>query len=99
MTPPRLLIADDEKNISEGLRMILEDEGYETETATDGESAWELVKSGDFGLVLADLRMPGLPTVWCRGWAWPSRTTRWAVTTRQRTICSISAGATRRALS
>jgi DNA-binding NtrC family response regulator len=60
MTPPRLLIADDEKNISEGLRMILEEEGYETETATDGESAWELVKSGDFGLVLADLRMPGL---------------------------------------
>jgi DNA-binding NtrC family response regulator len=60
MTPPRLLIADDEKNISEGLRMILEEEGYETETATDGERAWELVKSGDFGLVLADLRMPGL---------------------------------------
>jgi DNA-binding NtrC family response regulator len=60
MTPPKLLIADDEKNISEGLRMILEEEGYETETATDGESAWELVKSGDFGLVLADLRMPGL---------------------------------------
>ncbi|HUF68919.1 MAG TPA: sigma-54 dependent transcriptional regulator [Longimicrobiales bacterium] len=60
MTPPKLLIADDEKNISEGLRMILEEEGYETETATDGDAAWELVKTGEFGLVLADLRMPGL---------------------------------------
>jgi DNA-binding NtrC family response regulator len=60
MTPPKLLIADDEKNISEGLRMILEEEGYETETATDGDAAWELVKTGEFALVLADLRMPGL---------------------------------------
>jgi DNA-binding NtrC family response regulator len=56
----RLLIADDEKNISEGLRLLLEEEGYETATATDGEAAWELVRAGDFGLVLADLRMPGM---------------------------------------
>jgi len=60
MTPYKLLIADDEKNISEGLRMILEEEGYETETATDGDTAWELVRTGEFGLVLADLWMPGL---------------------------------------
>jgi DNA-binding NtrC family response regulator len=56
----RLLIADDEKNISEGLRLILEEEGYETATATDGEAAWELARTGDFALVLADLRMPGM---------------------------------------
>jgi DNA-binding NtrC family response regulator len=60
MTAPRLLIADDEKNISEGLCLILQEEGYDTETATDGDQAWNLVKSGEFGLVLTDLRMPGM---------------------------------------
>jgi len=56
----KLLIADDEKNISEGLRLLLEEEGYATETATDGEQAWELVRRGDIALVLCDLRMPGM---------------------------------------
>jgi DNA-binding NtrC family response regulator len=56
----KLLIADDEKNISEGLRLILAEEGYETTTATDGDEAWKLVQSGDFALVLADLHMPGM---------------------------------------
>ncbi len=60
MSAPKLLIADDEANISEGLRMLLEAEGYEIHSATDGAAAWELVRSGDFDLVLADLRMPGM---------------------------------------
>ena len=60
MAAPRLLIADDEKNISEGLRLILQEEGYETETATNGDDAWNLVRSGEFGLLLTDLRMPGM---------------------------------------
>jgi CheY-like chemotaxis protein len=36
MSSPKLLIADDEKNIAEGLKMLLEVEGYEVEAATDG---------------------------------------------------------------
>jgi DNA-binding NtrC family response regulator len=60
--PPfaRLLIADDEKHIAEGLRMLLEEEGYSADTATDGNQAWERVQTGQYGLVLADLKMPGL---------------------------------------
>ncbi|MGH7460142.1 MAG: sigma-54-dependent transcriptional regulator, partial [Longimicrobiales bacterium] len=60
--PPfaRLLIADDEKHIAEGLKMLLEEEGYSADTATDGNRAWEKVESGEYGLVLADLKMPGL---------------------------------------
>jgi DNA-binding NtrC family response regulator len=54
----KLLIADDERHIAEGLQMLLEEEGYAAETATDGEEAWLKVQSGDFGLVLADLKMP-----------------------------------------
>jgi DNA-binding NtrC family response regulator len=58
MALPRVLIADDERHIAEGLQMLLAEEGYDVDTATDGRKAWDKVASGDFGLVLADLKMP-----------------------------------------
>lgn len=58
MTLPKVLIADDERHIAEGLQMLLAEEGYDVETATDGRKAWDKVSSGEFGLVLADLKMP-----------------------------------------
>ncbi|MBV9773721.1 MAG: sigma-54-dependent Fis family transcriptional regulator [Gemmatimonadetes bacterium] len=54
----KILVADDERHIAEGLQMLLADDGYEVDTATDGEAAWELIQGGEYGLVLADLRMP-----------------------------------------
>jgi DNA-binding NtrC family response regulator len=54
----KILVADDEKHIAEGLQMLLADEGYEVDTATDGNIAWKLAQDGDYGVVLADLRMP-----------------------------------------
>jgi DNA-binding NtrC family response regulator len=57
---PRLLIADDERNISEGLQMLLEEQGYSVDAAKDGEEAWQKLASGEYGLVLADLNMPKL---------------------------------------
>jgi DNA-binding NtrC family response regulator len=54
----KILVADDEKHIAEGLQMLLADEGYEVDTATDGNAAWKLAQDGDYGVVLADLRMP-----------------------------------------
>jgi DNA-binding NtrC family response regulator len=60
VTQFKLLIADDERHIAEGLQMLLGEEGYSVETAADGNEAWEKVKTGEFGLVLADLKMPGL---------------------------------------
>ncbi len=60
MTNLRLLIADDEKNVAEALRLLLAEEGYETESVEDGPSAWERIRDGDFAVVLADLRMPGM---------------------------------------
>lgn len=60
MTQPKLLIADDERHVAEGLQMLLSEEGYSADTATDGDEAWNKVQAGDFGLVLADLKMPGM---------------------------------------
>jgi DNA-binding NtrC family response regulator len=56
--PEKILVADDEKHIAEGLQMLLADEGYEVDTATDGNAAWKLAQDGGYGVVLADLRMP-----------------------------------------
>jgi DNA-binding NtrC family response regulator len=56
--PEKILVADDERHIAEGLQMLLAEEGYEVDTATDGDRAWELAREGGYGVVLADLRMP-----------------------------------------
>ncbi|MBR9989941.1 MAG: sigma-54-dependent Fis family transcriptional regulator [Gemmatimonadetes bacterium] len=58
MALPKVLIADDERHIAEGLQMLLAEEGYDVDTATDGRKAWDKVSKGGFGLVLADLKMP-----------------------------------------
>ena len=56
----RLLVADDEKNIRQGLAEALQLEGYEVHTAADGDEAWKRFEKGDIDLVITDLRMPGL---------------------------------------
>jgi len=58
MSQGKLLIADDEKHVAEGLQMLLAEEGFDTETATDGKEAWEKVQQAEYALVLADLNMP-----------------------------------------
>ena len=55
-----LVVADDEKNIREGLAEFLENDGYRALMAADGEEAIRLVDSGDIDLVITDLRMPKL---------------------------------------
>jgi DNA-binding NtrC family response regulator len=54
----KILVADDERHIVDGLQMLLADDGFEVDTATDGKKAWEMVSKGGYGVVLADLRMP-----------------------------------------
>jgi DNA-binding NtrC family response regulator len=54
----KILIADDERSITEGLSAILRDEGYDTEIASDGQRALERLIAEPFGVVLADLKMP-----------------------------------------
>src|SRR5688572_23507276 len=56
----RILIADDEAAIANGLSAILTDAGYEVEVASDGQKALERLQNERFGVVLADLKMPKL---------------------------------------
>jgi DNA-binding NtrC family response regulator len=56
----RILVVDDTPLIREHLRVILEMDGYEVETAGDGRSALEAVRDRVFHLVITDLRMPDM---------------------------------------
>jgi two-component system response regulator RegX3 len=57
---PRLLIIEDEEAILHGLADVLVFNGYEVETAKDGESGLEKALGGSFHLVLLDIMLPGL---------------------------------------
>jgi DNA-binding NtrC family response regulator len=58
MKLPKVLIADDDRSITEGLSAILRDEGYEVAVAIDGQKALDALGAEAFGVVLADLKMP-----------------------------------------
>ncbi|GAB4366646.1 MAG: sigma-54 dependent transcriptional regulator [Calditrichia bacterium] len=53
-----ILIVDDEPAIRESLSLILREEGYTTDTASNGVEALARVKENDFDLVITDLKMP-----------------------------------------
>jgi DNA-binding NtrC family response regulator len=54
----KILIADDDRSITEGLSAILRDEGYEVAIAVDGQKALDQLGAESFGVILADLKMP-----------------------------------------
>ena len=54
----RILVVDDEKPISDIVKFNLENEGYEVETAFDGEEALEKIESNPPDLILLDLMLP-----------------------------------------
>jgi len=55
-----VLIVDDERNIRLTLSQSLEPLGLEIDTAVNGEEALDKLKERDFGLILLDLKMPGM---------------------------------------
>ena len=56
----KILIADDEEPILFGLTELLKEEGYGVSGACDGKEALEKLRTNDFDLLLADLKMPKL---------------------------------------
>ena len=57
---PRLLVVDDDAAAVESLREIFDREGFGVRTASSGEEGLDVLRSEDFDVVLADLRMPGM---------------------------------------
>ena len=56
----RILLVDDEPLILKGLKYTLEQEGYETESAMDGEEALEKFTAETYDLILLDVMLPKL---------------------------------------
>jgi len=56
----QILIVEDESNIVESLRFILEQAGFEVEIVSDGKAALSRLRRDRFDAVVLDLMLPGM---------------------------------------
>jgi DNA-binding response OmpR family regulator len=54
----KILVADDERGILDLMERVLGRRGHEVETFADGASAIEAIETGEYDVVISDLRMP-----------------------------------------
>ena len=57
--PTRILVADDDRNIADLVRMYLSKAGYDVTVASDGDETMRLLKEQAFDLAVLDIMMPG----------------------------------------
>jgi len=58
---PGILVVDDNPQVLEGMRALLEHDGYRVQVASSGRAALSLLRSGELpGLVILDLAMSGM---------------------------------------
>jgi len=60
MPSPRILIADDEKDIRDLFMDSLQPHGFDVQAAKDGRQAIDIIQNGHIDIVFLDIRMPGL---------------------------------------
>lgn len=60
MSIPRILIVDDEEGIRDLVSMYLEKEGFEVNSAPDGQAALRKIEENDYDLFIVDVMMPKL---------------------------------------
>jgi len=54
----KILIVEDEEHLANGLRFNLELDGFEVETASDGEKALQILEAQQFDAIVLDVMMP-----------------------------------------
>jgi two-component system response regulator PilR (NtrC family) len=59
MAKQKILVVDDEKSMCEFLEIMLQKEGYEVTSTTNGGKALELLDDNLYSMVLTDVKMPG----------------------------------------
>ena len=59
----RILVVDDEAELTDVMRQMLESAGYEVATAESGAVALELLATARFDAIVSDLRMPDMDGV------------------------------------
>lgn len=63
MTDRTILVVDDDEDILEGLKEMLENEGYKVDTAKTGQEAVEKSRSRSYDLALLDIKLPDIEGV------------------------------------
>lgn len=63
MPAPRILIVDDEQDIRDVARILLEGCGYAVKCAEDGQAALQILGQEPFDVVLTDMLMPEMDGV------------------------------------
>ena len=56
----RIVVADDDPDTVRTLRLLLEEEGHEVKTASDGPAAFYAVRDFGADVLLLDISMPGM---------------------------------------
>jgi diguanylate cyclase (GGDEF)-like protein len=63
----RILLVEDDESIVELLTVVLVEQNYVVDVATDGEAGWELVEAFPYDLILLDIMLPRLDGIsFCR---------------------------------
>lgn len=57
-TMKKVLIIDDTKNIRILLKKVLQLEGFEAETASDGREGLDMIRKEDYSLIFMDIKLP-----------------------------------------
>ena len=60
-----ILVVDDEAVIRDGIKRVLEGDLFEVETCRSGHAAIERLQEKDYGLIITDLKMPGMNGIEC----------------------------------
>ena len=58
MSAPRILVIDDDINILSALRILFQREGFQVQTAFDGEDGFKKIIAGGVDILLSDVDMP-----------------------------------------
>jgi two-component system, NtrC family, sensor kinase len=60
ITPPQVLLMEDESLLAQGFQMVLREEGYGVDLAMTGEDALNTLRIKGYDLLVADLRLPDM---------------------------------------
>ncbi|KAA5532600.1 response regulator transcription factor [Taibaiella lutea] len=59
MSITRILLVEDDLNLSKELKQQLQNEGFEVENVYDGNTAEQLINENKYDIILADINIPG----------------------------------------
>ncbi len=60
MEKSRILLVDDDSTITTSFQMVLQNEGYEVDTASDGRQALERFRQDNYQLIILDIKLPDI---------------------------------------